>query len=116
MSWDRCAENPVNGSTGSPAESARRPSRRGLGRLSISACAFLGVLVLGYLVCLSLRTKHASPAGPPSKEPVEDSIAGVAGTELVSTRVIASRPQEPSPFRFTEIASRPGSTSCISRG
>ena len=48
------------------------------------------------------------PHRPPSGEPVANSIAGIAGTELVSTRLNTSRPQEPSPFRFAEIAHQAG--------
>ena len=74
----------------------------------MSACAFLGIIFLGYLISLGLRTDRTSPARPPSKEPAPDSIAGIAGTELVSTRLNTSRPQEPSPFRFAEISHQAG--------
>ena len=36
------------------------------------------------------------------------SIGGVAGPDLVSTRANPAQPQEPSPFRFTEIAQQAG--------
>jgi len=70
--------------------------------------AFLGVFFVGYMLSLGFRTDRASPARPPSGEPIEDSIAGIVGTELVSTRLNTSRPQAPSPFRFAEIAQQAG--------
>ncbi len=80
-----------------------------LGRLSRrSTCASLGVVLLGYLLSLGFRTNHALPARLPNREPAANSIAGIAGTELVSTRLNVSRPQEPSPFRFVEISHQAG--------
>src|SRR5271166_1576497 len=108
MSWVRFANKSANGSIGPPEEAAPKPSRRGLGRLSMSACAFLGILFVVYLISSGLRTNRASPAGIPSREPAANSIAGIAGTELVSTRLNTSRPQEPSPFRFAEISHQAG--------
>ena len=108
MRWVSLAKKTVNGSTGPPEESVPAPSRRRLSRLSRSTFAFLGVVFLGYLLSLGLRTNHALPALPPSREPAANSIAGIAGTELVSTRLNISRPQEPSPFRFAEIAHEAG--------
>jgi hypothetical protein len=73
-----------------------------------SALALLGIALVGCLVSFYLRTDRTSPGRAPTSEPAANSIAGVAGAELVSTRVNTSRPQEPSPFRFAEIAQQAG--------
>ena len=49
---------------------------------------------------------RASSGRPPTSEPGGNSIAGAAGADLLSTRLNTSRPREPSPFRFAEIAQR----------
>ncbi len=89
-------------------ESTSTSLRRGLQRFAAGVLVFLVVVFLGYLMSPSGRTDRASPGRPPSGKPIANSIAGVAGTELVSTRLNTSRPQEPSPFRFAEIAHQAG--------
>jgi hypothetical protein len=96
------------GAAASPGESVAPPSRRGLRTLSTIALAFIIVSLLGYVLFLARRTDRAAPVRPPIREPVANSIAGIAGTDLVSTRLNVSRPQEPSPFRFAEIARQAG--------
>src|SRR6516164_9678482 len=108
MRWVSLAKKNVNGSTGPPEQSIPAPSRRNLGRLSRSTCVCLGVVFMGYLLSLGFRTNHALPARLPNRGPVANSIAGIAGTELVSTRLNISRPHEPSPFRFDEISHQAG--------
>jgi enediyne biosynthesis protein E4 len=70
--------------------------------------ALLGFSMAGYMMSLSFRNARPSPVPPPRRQPIEDSIAGIAGTDLVSTRLVTSRPQEQSPFRFAEIARQAG--------
>jgi enediyne biosynthesis protein E4 len=77
-------------------------------RLAIYALALVLVCFLGFLISSGFRTDRASPTPQPIEEPIADSIAGVGGTELVSTRMNTGRPQEPSPFRFAEIARQAG--------
>jgi hypothetical protein len=108
MSWVRIAEKSVKRPTGPPGEPLSAPPRSRLRLLLIFALAFLGTIVLGYLTWSSLRTDRASPERPPVAEPAVNSIAGVAGAGLVSTRLNTGQPQEPSPFRFAEIAQEAG--------
>ncbi len=82
--------------------------RRGLRRRTIRVLAFLGVFFLGCMLFSRFLADRITPTRPSSGEPMENSIAGVAGTELVSTRLNTSRPQAPSPFRFAEIAQQAG--------
>ena len=77
-------------------------------RSYVRVLASLSIIALAYIMSLIFRTDRASPARPPRAQPIADSIAGVTGTELVSTRIVTARPQEPSPFRFAEIAHEAG--------
>ncbi len=73
-------------------------------RLGAGVIVFL-VVLLGCLIAPRGRTDRASTGRPPGRGPARNSIAG---TELVSTRLNLRRPQEPSPFRFAEIARQSG--------
>jgi hypothetical protein len=66
------------------------------------------MVLVGYLIASRLRADRPPPTLKASEEPVVNSIAGVTGTELVSTRHYKSRPQESSPFRLAEIAHHAG--------
>ena len=102
MSWVHFVEKRDERST---AARTRFKSER---RVSICVLAVIVVLFVGYVISLAFRSDRTSPALPPSRGPVENSIAGIAGTELLSTRLNTGLPQEPSPFRFAEIAQQAG--------
>ncbi len=87
--------------------SALRSSLRDPRRIAAGVLVFL-IVLLGYLKSPGVRTDRTSSGGPPTREPAGNSIAGAAGTELVSTRRNVGRPREPSPFRFAEIAGQSG--------
>ncbi len=96
------------------------PSRHRLGRLAMSAAILFGLTLLGYVMTLGLRPHRGAPARPSATEPgasgeptvpskpAPNSIAGVSSVDLVSTRLNTSRPQDPSPYRFAEIAQQAG--------
>jgi hypothetical protein len=108
MSWVRIAERSVKRSSGPPEDPALAPPRFRLRLLLLSAVAIVGAIILGYVISSRRRTDRAVPAGSLVREPAVNSIAGVAGAELVSTRLNTGQPQEPSPFRFAEIAQQAG--------
>jgi enediyne biosynthesis protein E4 len=91
-----------------PKELAAQAWLRGQHRLSMCVLAILAIAFVGYIITPRSRPDRVQPAPPPRPQPIEDSIAGVSGVELVSTRLNTSRPQAPGPFRFAEIAKQAG--------
>ncbi len=106
MSWVHFVGKRAKRSTNHQSELALRTWIHGPRRLYVCVLAILGIIALGYIV--SLRTYRAPQARPSRAQPIADSIAGITGTELVTTRIVTTRPQEPSPFRFAEIAQESG--------
>jgi hypothetical protein len=108
MSWVHFVGKRAKRSTIHQSELALRTWIHNPRRLFVCLLALPGILFVGYMLRSGFRTERTSPTRPPAAEPVAESIAGIAGTELVSTRFVTSRPQDPSPFRFAEIARQAG--------
>ena len=108
MSWVRFVEKSRRAFDRSPGGVGPGPSSVVCAAYRCAAFAFLGVLFVGYVISLGFPVRSRLTDPPTERGPAANSIAGIAGTELVSTRLNTSLPQEPSPFRFAEIAKQAG--------
>src|SRR5438477_4231631 len=88
-----------------PLPAGRRRRFRGV---PIRSLSLLVVLLVGYAIVMGIRTFSAAPPPPAGAERAPVTGAGATGTGLVSTRLRPADPQEPSPFRFTEVARESG--------
>ena len=100
----------------SPGGVGPAPSRRGLGRLSRSTCALLGVVFLGYL--LSLGFEPITPHEPSRRvgNPLPIRSRASRGPSSFRHGRTSVAPRSPVLFGSSRSPTRPGSTSCIFRG
>jgi hypothetical protein len=83
-------------------------SRRRFPGIPSRLLALLVCLLACYAIVHGIRGRSAPASPTDSTKLVPLTYAGVTGTDLASTRVNPAYPQEPSPFRFAEIAREAG--------
>ncbi len=110
MSWVRASGASSERSSRPTTEATPGPRDRVAPHVLLRWLAILGLLLGGSVVLAVCRNVAFSPARRPGAGLSGGTTAGIGpgAVNLVSTRLNRTQPQDPSPFRFAEIARQAG--------